>query len=372
MKKILLIGFIVVLLVAIPVTVFLVQQQQKTKSAAQAATIISILPASQAPIAVGDVVTLTVQVNPANVNLVSFVKFSIKYDSTKIATDGAGFVLNTASNHLTPLQGPTYADGAISMTLSAGGNPQNVISQTTDIGTISFKALATTGGAPTQITFGTDTQVLSLGGVDQFNENVLSSAVPAALIIQGGTEVTPTSTPTVTPGPTTPPGQPSPTCSSLTADTTSGTAPLTTNLTVTGSSNNSTISKVTFNFGDGETQDIMSSGGIGTNSVSVLQSHVYNSAGNFNATAVLTDANNAVSSTANCSITIAVTATGSATQQQTTQPQQVIVVTSTPTPTPVVIQQPSPLPPTGPTQIIQIGTIGAMVVLIGAILLFAL
>jgi len=368
MKKILLIGFIVVLLVAIPVTVFLVQQQQKTKSAAQAATIISILPASQAPIAVGDVVTLTVQVNPANVNLVSFVKFAIKYDDTKIATDGAGFVLNTASNHLTPLQGPTYAAGEISMTLSAGGNPQNVINQTTDIGTISFKAIATTDGAPTQITFGTDTQVLSLGGVDQFNENVLSSAVPAALIIAGG-EITPTSEPTITPEPTTPPGQSAPICSSLTADVTSGTAPLTTNLTVTGSSDDSTISKVTFNFGDSETQDIMSSGGIGTNSVSVLQSHVYNSAGSFNATAILTDANNAVSSTTNCSIVITVNDTESAVEQPA---QQAIVVTATPTPVPAVIQQPSPLPPTGPTQIIQIGTIGAIVVLIGAILLFAL
>lgn len=370
MKKILLIGFIIVLLVAIPVTVFLVQQQQKTKSAAQAATIISILPASQAPIGVGDVVTLNVQVNPANVNMVSLVKFTIKYDETKIATEGAGFVLNTTTNHLTPIQGPTYGAGTISMTLSAGGNPQAVIQQATDIGTITFRALATTDAAPTRITFGTDTQVLSLGTVDQFNENVLSSANPAVLTIIGGTPTTPTVTagPTPTTGPT--PTANAPVCSSLVADPTSGTAPLTTNLTVTGSSNNSTINKVTFTFGDGQSQDITSAGGIGTNSVSVLQSHVYNTAGTFNATAVLTDATDAVSSTANCSVTITVNATGSAIQQPPAQ--QAIVVTSTPTPTPVVIQQPSPLPPTGPTQIVQIGTIGAIAIIIGALLLFAL
>jgi hypothetical protein len=365
MKKILLIGFIIVLLIAIPVTVFLVQQQQKTKSAAQAATIISILPASQAPINVGDDATLSVQVNPANVNLVTFVKFTINYDDTKIATDGAGFVLDTTSNHLTPLQGPTYGAGTISLTLSAGGNPQNVIQQTTTIGTVTFKALAVTDTAPTQITFGTDTQVLSLGTSDQFNENVLSSANPAALTIISGTQTpTPTATLTPTPGPT----SNALTCSSLIADPTSGNPPLTTNLTVTGSSDNSTISKVTFNFGDGQSQDITSDGGIGTNSVSVLQSHVYNSAGTFNASATLTDATDAVSDTTNCSVTITVNGTGGTVEQPT---QQTIVVTPTSTPTPI-IQQPSPLPPTGPTQIIQIGTLGAVVAVIGAILLFAL
>ena len=108
MKKILLIGFIVVLLIAIPVTVFLVQQQQKTKSSAVAATTISILPASQAPIQVGDDVNLNIQVNPATAatsNLVSYVTFTITYDSTKLATDGAGLVVtNTTINptHVLP------------------------------------------------------------------------------------------------------------------------------------------------------------------------------------------------------------------------------------------------------------------------------
>jgi hypothetical protein len=362
MKKILLIGFIVVLLIAIPVTVFLVQQQQKTKSAAVAATTISILPASQNPIHVGDNVDLNVQVNPATAtttNLVSFVKFTIMYDNTKIATDGAGFVPNITAGLPLVLQGPVYGTGTISITLSAGGDATKIIQAITNLGTVTFKAIATTDAAPTQITFGNDTVVRSAGTSDQGNENVLASANPAVLTIIANATVTPTNTPTPTLTPTpTSTSSAAPVCSSLTADTTSGDIPLNTNLTVIGASNNSTISKVTFNFGDSQSQDITASGNIGTSSVNVLQSHTYTTAGTYNATATLTDATNAISTT-NCSVTI--TAGGG-----TAAPP-----TATPTPTQIVLQ-PSPLPPTGPADLIKIGSIGAIVTLIGVVLLFAL
>jgi hypothetical protein len=137
--------------------------------------------------------------------------------------------------------------------------------------------------------------------------------------------------------------------------------PLSTNLTVTGASSNSTISKITFNFGDGQTQDITASGGIGTNSVSVLQSHSYATAGTFQAEATLTDALNAVSNTTTCAVTI--TAGGTATTT--------VIVAPTATPTSVLAQV-SPLPPTGPADLIKIGSIGGIIMLIGVVLLFAL
>jgi hypothetical protein len=380
MKKILLIGFIVVLLIAIPVTVFLVQQQNKTKSGAVAATTISILPPSQAPIHVGDDVNLNIQVNPATAttsNLVSYVKFTILYDSTKLATDGAGLVTNSTTNptHVLPdiLQGPVYGDGTISITLSAGGDPSQVVQQITNIGTITFKALATTDSGPTQITFGNDVQVWSLGSTAQSNENVLASANPAALTIIAGAVVspTPTATPTATPTPAptaTPTATPTanaPTCTSLTADTTSGDIPLSTNLTVNGASNNSTISKVTFTFGDGQSQDITASGGIGTNSVNVLQSHTYSTAGTFTATATLTDANNAASNSTTCAVTITAANPSGGAASTTTA--------AAPTATPTqVIAQVSPLLPTGPADLVKVGSLGAVITLIGAVLLFAL
>jgi hypothetical protein len=360
MKKVLLIGFILVLLIAIPVTVFLLQQQQKTKSSAVAATTISILPASQAPVNVGDTVPLTIKVDPTSTNLVSLVKFTINYDNTKLSVDPTnGFVVSGAPNLLTLTKNVTYGTNTVSVSLSANGNAQAVIQRPTTIGTITFKVLPTASTAPTQITFGSDTQVLSLGSTDQFNENVLASANPAALSINGSAVVSPT--PTVTAIPTT-----TPTCTSLTADTTSGAAPLNTNLTVVGASSNSTISKITFNFGDGQSQDITASGGIGTNSVSVLQSHSYATAGTFLAKAILTDANNVVNSS-DCSVTITVNGTAATTTTNTaTAP------TATPTATQEVIAQPSPLPPTGPADLVKIGSIGGLIMLIGAALLFAL
>jgi hypothetical protein len=109
--------------------------------------------------------------------------------------------------------------------------------------------------------------------------------------------VTPTGTPVAS----------GPSCSSLTINPSAqGTAPYTVNLTVNGQDNASTISKVTFDFGDGQTQDVTDSAGIGTNSISVLQSHIYNNPGSFTATAVLTDASGSISSVGNCSVTITV------------------------------------------------------------------
>jgi hypothetical protein len=361
MKKVLLIGFILVLLIAIPVTVFLLQQQSKTKSGATAATTISILPATQT-VKVGDTVALTVKVDPTSTNLVSFVKFTINYVGTKLSVDPTnGFVV---SGPLTPTKNVTYGTNSISVTLSANGNAQSVIQTPTTIGTITFKALETTD-APTQITFGSDTQVLSLGSTDQFNENVLSSANPANISIIAGVEVSPT--PTVTAEPTATPQTIAPTCTSLTADTTSGTAPVSTNLTVVGSSSNSTISKVTFNFGDGQTQDITASGGIGTNAVNVLQSHSYASAGTFQAKAVLTDANNAFNN-ATCSVTITVAGTTTASATTT-----VVAAAPTATPTPIQeIAQPSAMPNSGPADLIKIGGLGGIITLIGAVILFAL
>lgn len=382
-KKLILLGFIVVLLVAIPLTVYLVQQQQKTKSSAVAATILTFVP-SEKTVNVNDNFNLDVNVDPGGVNQVSFVKLNITYDPTKIATSSSGITLGSWTaidgSKFTPsiLQGPTYGNGEISVTISVGSSPQNVIQKPTVIATIGFTAISPTDPTYTQVQFGNQTQVLSIGSTDQFNENVLSSAPPAKITINASSAPTPTNTPTPTPTvvitptdtptptgstiiptntPTPTPAQQatsnSPVCSSLTIDkSSSGTTPYNVNLTVTGSSGNSTISKVSFNFGDGQTQDITNTGGIGTNSVSVLQSHIYNSAGTFTTTATLTDANGLVSNIGNCSLVMTISSQ----------------IAQNPTPIP----SPAPLPPTGPTQIVTVGTIGAVITIIGAVLLFSL
>ena len=394
-KKILALGFIILLLVAIPITVFLVQEQQKTKSGAVAASTLSLSPASQTT-TVGSGFGLDVSVDPST-NLVSFIKIIITYDATKLSVDTGGFIPNKTA-FPSVLQAPVYAPGTVTVTLSIGGSPQNAIQKVTKVGTISFKAIAPTDNAPTQITFGNQTQVLSLGSTDQFNENVLSTTNPANVnILASSANPTPTPTDTLTPTPTAvptdsptitptdtptdtqnPTDTPTPTltltptptttttntqatatgpvCSSLTLDRSgTGIAPYNVNFTLIGNSLTSTVSKVTFNFGDGQSFDINQSNGVGTNSVNILQSHVYALPGTFTATAVLRDEQGNISTAGSGGCSVVITTTTSSGANPTT-----------------IVQAPSPLPSTGPTGLVTIGAVGAILAIIGAILLFAL
>ena len=372
-KKLLLVGFIVVLLVAIPVTVYLVQQQQKIKSSAEAATTLSLLPLTQTA-KIGETTTFEIWIDPASINQVQSVKVVLTYDSTKLATtDGSFTVLPWPAadgTTFTPsvLLGPDYTPGIITTLMTIGGSPQNVITTRTKIATVSFKTIAKTDGVPTQIAFGDATQILSQGGTtgtDEGGANVKSGASPGSVTITDEEIITPTVTlspsPTPTTGPTVVPtatGIPTTTgltCSALTIDgTLTGTVPFSVNITATGNSTGSAITNVSFDYGDGQTQEVTDSGGIGTDSISVLTTHTYETSGTFNASATLTDEDGNVSS-GGCSAAITVTdASG-----------------QSPTPT-TIAQSPSPLPPTGPTGLITVGVIGVIISFIGVVLLLAL
>jgi hypothetical protein len=360
-KKLFLFGFLVVLLAGIPATIYLVQQQQEQRSRAAKATILNYSPDSSAtaPISkqVGDSIPLDIMVNPGT-NLVSFVKLEIDYDPDKLATASAAFQANTAA-FPSVLEGPIYSPGKIAVTLSVGPDPTKAIQTLTKAATVTFKAIANTpAGTPTLVTYGTSTQVLSIGSQDQASENVLSSANPATIVIGGSATLsstpipiptasptdtpipsatsvpadTGTPTPTFTPTPTATGGaststNQSPICNSLSVDrTTTGNAPFSITFTANGTDPDGTVSKVTFNFGDGAVSDVTDAGGVGSNSVNAQIAHTYNNVGTYQASAILTDNNGAVSDSTNCKQTITVnTASGSA----TTAP----VVTFTPTPT---------------------------------------
>jgi len=395
-KKILLIGFIFVLLAAIPLTVYLVQQEQKTKSGAQQNTTISLDPATKTINVTdnfaNDVFSLDAKVFPGSgataANQVSFVKFTITYDPTYLATVAAGtscsnpnfvndaFCPNT-SKFPNVEQGPIYDTGKITISLSTGNDSTKAITDLETAGTVYFKVIAATNETDVQLPKDT-AQVLAIGSNEQFNENVLLNTQPAKIAVILGNAASPTDSPTptltLTPTPTGTSQATGPTCTSLSASpSNSGTAPFSVNLTAVGQSSNSTISKITFNFGDGQNQDITSSSGIGTNSVSVLQSHTYTNAGNYTATAVLTDASGNVSPIGNCSL--AISSNGAATNNTTTTTvdnNTTAVVTATPTQTPAITETPLQNEQTGPKEIITIGSIGAIITVIGAVLLLAL
>lgn len=392
-KKLILIGFIVVLLIGIPLAIYLVQQQQQTQSEAQQATTLSFEPTStqNSPIeaAVNEPISLDIVVDPgAGQNLVSFVRLDIQYDPTVLApveqTDTlTPFEVNDSA--LSLLEGPVYSEGNISATLSVGVDPTKVIQTRTTIATVTFLPIANSQ-TPTEVSYTTTSQVLSAGAGETANENVLVGTEPAFIQI-GESAATGSASPTATPSASTTPqvtatpsgstnqtaspsATPSPTvssgtgqssnqlpiCESLTSTSdTTGVIPFNVNLNVQGSDANGTITQATFSFGDGQVQNLTSGGGITTSSVNLNVAHTYTNSGNYTASVVLTDNNGGVS-TGSCSIEIvALTST-----DQVTNP------TATPVPN-------AELMDTGPGEIMVVaGVAVGILTFLGAALFFFL
>ena len=118
-KKLILIGFLFVLLIGIPLTVFLVQQQQQTSIRAERATTLALSPATKT-VGVGEEVELDVNLDPGGVNQVSFVKFVLTYDSTKLKPSDTPFTVK--ASQLDILQGPTVDTNTLTVTLSIGAS----------------------------------------------------------------------------------------------------------------------------------------------------------------------------------------------------------------------------------------------------------
>ncbi|HUQ85172.1 MAG TPA: PKD domain-containing protein [Candidatus Limnocylindrales bacterium] len=381
-RKIFLFGFIAILLIGIPVTIYLVQRQQQTQSRAEKATNLTFTPASSpsAPIQkkIGESIPLDIFVDPGT-NLVSFVKLEIQYDPEKIATAETGAFTPNAAVFPSVLEGPVYSPGKISVTLSVGPDPTKAIQTKARAATLIFKAIGNTEpGIPTVVSYGVSTQALSIGFNDQASENVLSSSTPANIVIGGTAGPTvpiPTGSPvptrSVTAGPTqappivptislppsggaTPSANTNPVCSALTVDKSpSGTAPLALNFGATGSDPDGTVSKVTFNFGDGQVVDVTDpASGVGTATVSAQTSYTYNTPGTYTAAAILTDNANGVSASSSCT--------------------QTVTVSGAPTTAPPV-EPPVSLAPTGSAEVaFGIGALLITVILGGGFLFFFL
>lgn len=216
-KKIFLLGFIIIILIAIPFSVYIAQQRQRATTKAFASTTLSFAPASST-VKVDDILTLNVVLDPGSgalANQVSFVKLSISFDSSKFTTVADSLKPNTASpNTLTSiLQDPIFESGQASISLSIGPDPTRVVTTKTKIAILKLKALSTTDASnPSSITFDPhpNTQVLSIASSDQTSENVLSTTIPATITINAASDAQPSSgtTPTKTPTPSPAPSSP--------------------------------------------------------------------------------------------------------------------------------------------------------------------
>ena len=369
--RLLLLGAIVALLVIIPLTLYILANQPKTGSSAQKSTNISFSstqPAQQVTknVNVGDEVPLEVWIDPGSgptANVVANTVIDVTYDANIL--DVVNQDPNNQNSCIGPSQtsplttittSPTCTAGEMQIGMSASpGDPSKLITSPTSIAKIVFKAkapgTATVSYTETTLAESVATDPNNPNQIKDAESNVISQKFPAIIIV-GGAAVTPGPTaiptgvplPTVIPTavPTIVPTSAPISCTGFSLDQTTGPPPLTVNMTATGQDPNGTIVNATFNFGDGSAPQTISASG----SAQVIASHVYNTAGTYQASATFTDTNGASSNPAACSRTVSVR----------NQAAQI-----------------TPLPPTGPGDVfLGIGAAGLVLTVIGAAMIFVL
>lgn len=390
MRRFLIIGFIVALLIAAPLVAFiLIQQKTNTQSHANPASSLLFEDLTD-PVVVGQPVKVTVDVNPSSngtSNSVSFVKLTISYDGSKLQADNSSLVPDTAFP--VTLEGPTNnCNGTactITATLSIGPDPTKAIATQAPVATITFKPLAATdANAPIKLDFVSgQNQILSLATSDQPAENVFTRGIPLSMTIVTADSLSGTppadggntnnSTPTDTPAPSsdssgtsggssgTTANQP-PVCTTITVQQdSSDSSGMTYTVEAKGTDSDGTIGKVTFNFGDGSVQPVTDGDTIGTNSIDVSGSHAYSTSGTFTVSALMTDDQGAISTPSTCTKAVTV---GNA-PAPTKAP-------GVPTPTPIPAN-PQNIPATGPGDtLLFIGLAGAGLAVLGGLFFLGL
>jgi hypothetical protein len=365
-NKYFLLGNLAFLLLVIPIALYFIKNQISTRGSAAPTTTLSFNPPSIAADQCDNTQKTKLIVNPGQ-NIVSRVQLALKWDKTKFDIDIA-----PASSKFQVTKGPDSTPDGMNITIgigTAGAESVNAISTTTELAVITIKPIAPSNGVIRLDIDSGETKVYSLSTQDGASENVYNAGNSSGLQLSitpktcdtnnpsptVTTTVSPSSSPspsvTASVSPTAIPTQPTnnnPVCINLSTSTSSGSAPLSVTLTATGSDTDGTISKATFNFGDGASQDV--SEGLGTASVSAQLAHTYNSGGNFTATSVFTDNSGAVSSV--CSQPIAVAGAVAT-----------IAPTATPTLAPIATSIPTNTPTIAPS-----GSIGQTVGIIGGIL----
>ena len=373
-NKFFILGNLLLLLIAIPVTLYFVKQQQEVRSKAAPSSKLYFEPASPQTSTQCTDFTVDLMVDPGT-NIVSIVDFYITYDETKLNVTE----IVPSSNFATTVRAVSLASGEANMSVSVGADVTKAVSTITKVATVKFTPVAQ-GSAQIQID-SAKSRVFSLGPADQPTENVLSSVSPSNVTI-GTDACAAAGTPTVTPGgPTVTPGGPTPTTGALTPTPTGGAggggtptptptgtaggvgAPICTSLTASPSATGSApfsvlftgngndpdltglITKASFTFGDGQTQDVTT--GLNQRTVTTQVNHTYQTAGTYPARLILTDNTGAVSSA--CTQNITATSAGSESATITPTAAPTIAPTIPPTATPTLVVKPTAVPTLAPT-----------------------
>ena len=176
----------VAMLVLLPVLVIATQRPQSLSGIAEGATTIIFSPTSieEAPLTadVGEDFFLNVLVDPGE-NIISMVRLDINYDPTllKLSTQTPVEVNDTVFTEI--VEGPTYTNGRIQMTLSVGSDLSKSISSRTRAATINFIPISGSSTNSTVVSFGEDTSASTVEVNDLEDGNVVSTTAPAHIKI---------------------------------------------------------------------------------------------------------------------------------------------------------------------------------------------
>lgn len=190
MKRVVFILITILLIVALPATIYLVSKNQELRKRAAPATTLALVPNSLSK-AVGDEFTLDVRMDTA-LNQIIAVQLKITYDATKLEAEW----IHNGTMFPNILSSGTVQNGVVSIALGAT-NTTTPITGTGTVATLKFKALAPTTGA---VSIKFDQQETFVGALNEGSTNALQSSIPATVTITSGSntiiDVTPTPTAT--------------------------------------------------------------------------------------------------------------------------------------------------------------------------------
>ena len=142
-------GSLALLVLVLPLTVFLVRQQQSLTGQAAPAPTLSFVPVSVPDANVGDDVELAVELRPGRNKTIKEVKFVVEYDPEKLDPSG-GFENQSGLEELPQTQ--EFVEGRIKVALGTDDAPKFIKERKT-LGSLTFTALSDTGGGKTTVRF---------------------------------------------------------------------------------------------------------------------------------------------------------------------------------------------------------------------------
>lgn len=159
-KRLLIIGIIVLLAVALPITVYLVQQQQNLRQGAVNQKHLDLTVEESKNYSKGDTVKVDLFINPSGVNAKE-IKTTVNYDSSILNITNSGFTPNPQFS----LENQTvnFNDGNINLDFKTS-NSNNYVSNQILIGTLTFTVVENPDTGTTQVSFGPGTQIIDEQG----------------------------------------------------------------------------------------------------------------------------------------------------------------------------------------------------------------